>query len=58
MIRIDDFKARFLCWVDQMTRLMFVSPTLKPLRGTWKNVVRVKGDIVQFDVAEDWESSR
>jgi len=34
------------------------SATLKPrLRGTWKDSVKILGDIVYFDTSEDWEEN-
>ena len=29
----------------------------RPLRGMWKDTVKILGDIVYFDTNEDWESS-
>ncbi|HLK21019.1 MAG TPA: type II toxin-antitoxin system Phd/YefM family antitoxin [Bryobacteraceae bacterium] len=31
--------------------------TMPPLRGSWKDTVKILGDIVYFDTSEDWESS-
>ena len=30
----------------------------KPMMGRWKGIVQIKGDIVNFNVADDWESAR
>jgi prevent-host-death family protein len=30
----------------------------KPLRGSWKGRIKIKGDIVGFNAAGEWESSR
>jgi len=32
-------------------------PVKRSLAGTWKGAVRVRGDIVHFSTAEDWEAS-
>ena len=29
----------------------------RPLRGMWKDTVKILGDIVYFDANEDWKSS-
>jgi prevent-host-death family protein len=31
---------------------------IPPLRGSWKNSVKILGDIVYFDTSDDWESNR
>ncbi len=30
--------------------------TVRPLRGMWKDSVKILGDIVYFDTSDDWES--
>jgi prevent-host-death family protein len=35
-----------------------VAPSQRPLRGSWKGRIRIKGDIVNFNVADEWESAR
>ena len=30
--------------------------TVRPLRGLWKDSVKIHGDIVYFDSSDDWES--
>ena len=71
---VTEFKAKCLHLLDQvarqgdslvitkrgrpMARVVPVSATAKPLRGSWKNVLKTNGDIVHFDTTEDWESSR
>ena len=29
----------------------------RPLRGMWKDSVKILGDIVHFDTSDDWESA-
>jgi prevent-host-death family protein len=29
----------------------------RPLRGIWKDSVKILGDIIYFDTSEDWESA-
>ena len=71
---VTEFKAKCLHLLDQVARqgdslvitkrgrpvarVVPVCSTAKPLRGSWKNVFKANGDIVQFDTSEDWESSR
>lgn len=71
---VTEFKAKCLQLLDQVARqgdslvitkrgrpvarVVPVSAPARPLRGSWKNVVKTTGDIVQFDVMEDWESAR
>jgi prevent-host-death family protein len=31
---------------------------IPPLRGSWKDSVKILGDIVYFDTSDDWESNR
>jgi len=31
---------------------------IRPLRGSWKDSVKILGDIVYFDTSDDWESNR
>ena len=30
----------------------------RPLRASWKTTVRICGDVVSFDTADDWESNQ
>ena len=69
-----EFKAKCLHLLDEVAetgrslvitkrgqpvaRLMPVSPPQKPLRGSWKGRIKIKGDIVNFNVADEWESTR
>jgi prevent-host-death family protein len=41
-----------------IARVSPVSPTVRPLRGTWKTSVRIRGDIVRFNTADDAESNQ
>jgi prevent-host-death family protein len=41
-----------------IARVSPVSPAVRPLRGTWKPSVRIRGDIVHFNTADDWESNQ
>ncbi|MEK7405878.1 MAG: type II toxin-antitoxin system Phd/YefM family antitoxin [Acidobacteriota bacterium] len=70
----SEFKAKCLRLLDEVAergssflitkrgrpiaRVLPVSPVRKPLRGTWKGLVKVKGDIVYFGVGEEWENRR
>jgi len=31
---------------------------IRPLRGSWKDSMKILGDIVYFDTSDDWESNR
>lgn len=35
-----------------------VSSVRKPVIGSWKDVVKIKGDIVYFDTNVEWEANR
>jgi prevent-host-death family protein len=35
-----------------------IHSTRKSLKGSWKGLVEIKGDIVHFDATEDWEAIR
>jgi prevent-host-death family protein len=35
-----------------------LAPFQKPLRGSWRGRIKIKGDIVNFNVADEWESAR
>jgi len=41
-----------------VARVVPISPPNRRLRGSWKGIVRIRGDIVHFDSSEDWESNR
>jgi prevent-host-death family protein len=40
-----------------VARLSPVEPVRKPLRGSWTGRIRIKGDIVNFNAADEWESA-
>ena len=39
--------------VAKVTRIL---STRKSLKGSWKGLVEIKGDIVNFDTSDDWEA--
>lgn len=41
-----------------LARVTPVSPPGKAMRGSWKGILRLKGDVVHFDSGELWESNR
>jgi len=72
-IAASEFKAKCLRLLDDVeegetlvitkrgrpvARVVPVSPPRHSLRGTWKGLVKIKGDIVHFDTSRDWESNR
>jgi prevent-host-death family protein len=73
-IAASEFKAKCLHLLDEVeeqgqtlvitkrgrpiAKIVPISPPRRFLRGTWKGMVKIKGDIVHFDTSEDWESSR
>ncbi len=73
-VPISEFKARCLRMLDQVERdgsslvitrrgkaiakVVSVRPAARSLRGDWKGKVRITGDIVRFNAAEDWEAAR
>ena len=74
VLAISEFKAKCLRLLDQVeekgetlvitrrgrpvAKVVPVSLPKRPLRGSWKGLVRIKGDIVHFDTSQDWESNR
>lgn len=70
----SEFKAKCLHLLDEVAesgrslvitkrgrpvaRLVAVRPSQKPLRGSWKGRIKIRGDIVNFNLAEDWEGAR
>jgi prevent-host-death family protein len=74
LVGISEFKAKCLRLLDQvdetgetlvitkrgrpLAKVVPVSPQKRSLRGSWKGLVHIKGDIVQFDTSQDWESRR
>ena len=41
-----------------VARLVPVAGPPESLEGTWKGLVEIKGDIVNFDTSADWETLR
>ena len=74
VISAAEFKAKCLCLLDQVAaggapiiitkrgkpvaRLTPVNGTPRPLRDSWKGKVRVNGDIVNFNLANEWGANR
>lgn len=70
----SEFKAKCLHLLDEiaaegesiiitkrgrpMARMTPVAAPARPLRASWKNTVRIRGDVVNFNTAGDWESNR
>ena len=73
-INASDFKARCRRVLDDVqatrtevvitkrgkpvARLSPIGPARRSLRGAWKGMVRVTGDIVQVDWSSDFEAAR
>jgi prevent-host-death family protein len=73
-VPVTEFKAKCLRLLDEVEKkgdriiitkrgrpVAQVGPAeaaRRPLRGTWKDSVKILGDIVYFDTSDDWESSR
>jgi prevent-host-death family protein len=73
-LAVSEFKAKCLRLLDEIeekgetliitkrgrpvAKVGPVSPPKRSLRGSWKGVVKMKGDIVHFDTSRDWESGR
>ncbi len=73
-VAVSEFKAKCLRLLDEVAqegqilvvtkrgrpvaRVVPISPPRRSLRGTWKGMVKLKGDIVHFDTSQDWESNR
>jgi prevent-host-death family protein len=71
-IAISEFKAKCLRLLDEVgekghtlvitkkgraiARVVPVSPPKRSLRGSWRGIVQLKGDIVRFDTSEEWEA--
>jgi len=67
----SEFKARCLALLDDVAKgstliitkrgrpiakVSPVSATAKSLRGSWKGIVKINGDIVKFNEADAWEN--
>jgi prevent-host-death family protein len=73
-VPVTEFKAKCLRMLDDVEkngdRIVITKrgrriaevkplPAEKPkLRGTWKDTVKILGDIVYFDTSDDWESAK
>ncbi len=70
-IAASEFKAKCLKLLDDVAegatlvvtkhgkpvaRVAPVSAKNQTLRGSWKGIVKIKGDIVSFNEADDWEN--
>ena len=70
-IAASEFKAKCLRLLDEVAegatlvitkhgkpvaRVAPVSDSKQTLRGTWKGIVKIKGDIVNFNEADDWDN--
>jgi prevent-host-death family protein len=73
IVSASEFKAKCLRLLDEVeegetlvitkrgrkvARVSPISPPKRSLRGSWKGLVKVTGDIVHCDTSQDWESSR
>lgn len=74
IVSVTEFKAKCLGLLDRVARegrevvvtkhgrpvakVTAVRQKRPTLRGSWSGTVRIRGDIVHFSVAEDWESAR
>jgi len=72
-LQISEFKARCLGLLDAVARegrslvitkhgrpiarVVPVTERRPRLRETWKGRVRIRGDIVHFDVSDEWEGN-
>jgi prevent-host-death family protein len=73
-IKASEFKAHCLRVLDDVqatrtevvitkrgkpvARLSPIRPARRSLRGAWKSMVQLRGDIVQFDWSSDFEAAR
>ncbi len=71
-IAVSEFKARCLTLLEEVAEkhhmliitkfgkpIAKVSPienTKPPLLGSWKGVLQVEGDIVEFDTSDEWKT--
>jgi len=72
-LSVSEFKAKCLRLLDDVAhqgttlvitkrgrpvaRVTPCTPPVRSLMGTWKGAVRVRGDIVHFSTAEEWEAA-
>ncbi len=73
-IGASEFKAKCLHLLDELeengggliitkrgrpvAKVIPISAPKRSLRGTWKGLIKIKGDIVHCDNSEIWESNR
>ena len=71
---ISEFKAKCLGLVDgiattgaaitltkrghAVARVVPIESVSAPLKDTWAGAVRITGDLINFDLAEDWEAAQ
>jgi prevent-host-death family protein len=71
-ISVSEFKARCLALLDEVSsshQMLIITKFGKPiakvspiektkpaLLGSWKGVMEVEGDIVNFDTSDEWEA--
>jgi prevent-host-death family protein len=71
-ISVSEFKARCLTLLEEVAskhhmliitkfgkpfaKVSAIENTKPPLLGSWKGVVEVEGDIVNFDTSDEWEA--
>ena len=71
-IAVSEFKARCLTLLEEVAekhhmliitkfgkpiaKITPIENTKPPLLGSWKGVVQVAGDIVNFDTSDEWEA--
>ncbi len=73
IVTASEFKAKCLRLLDEVeegetlvitkrgrkvAKVSPISPPKRSLRGSWKGLVKITGDIVQYDISQDWESNR
>ncbi len=73
IVTASEFKAKCLRLLDEVeegetlvitkrgrkvAKVSPISPPKRSLRGSWKGLVKITGDIVQCDTSKDWESNR
>ena len=72
ILPISEFKAKCLRLVEEVAtrgntliltkhgcpiaKVSPVSSSYRPLHGSWKGRIKIKGDIVNFNVADEWET--
>jgi prevent-host-death family protein len=71
ILGVSEFKSKCLGLLDEVAkgntlvitkrgrpiaRVLPISATAKSLRGSWKDIVKIKGDVVKFNEAGAWEN--